>query len=83
MLILESKPKTRRNFRHHQGKANHLITLEGVRFDSHKFFIIAPFQVDRNFENCSDLCSVSDEKPAVPTRIKCCTCLGYCKNKHD
>ena len=64
-------------------EANNLITFEGVRFDSHKWFMIAPFQVDRNFVNCSDRCSVSDEKPAVPTRIKCCMCLGYYKNEYD
>jgi hypothetical protein len=40
--------------------------------DSHIWFRIDPFHVDKNFV----ILSVSDENPAEPTKTKCCTCSG-------
>jgi len=44
----------------------------GVKLDSHIWFRIDPFHVDKNFVILSD----SDENPAGPTRIKWLTCSG-------
>lgn len=61
-------------------RSYYLRTFIGVKLDSHKWFITAPFHVARNLVSHSDLCSVSDVNPTLPTKIKCSTCSGCCKS---
>lgn len=61
-------------------KLLYLTILWGVKLDSHSWFTSMPFHVARNLVNHSELWSVSDEKPAGPTKIKCWTCSG-CWNR--
>lgn len=62
-------------------QTDHLTIFCGVKLDSHKWFITAPFQVLLNWVSHSDLCSDSDENPADPTKIKCWMCSG-CYNSN-
>lgn len=74
-LIIFTPPRQKKN-------KNHLIIFWGVKLDSHKWFIIAPFHVALKRVSRSD-CSDSCENPADPTKTKCFTCSGCYKYKRQ